>query len=137
MARSYNYDPGKIQDNGKDRMRFELGDTMVEGGSDTCALCDEEYEAMIAMYSRWKRAKLHCLESIFRRFQYEPDTDTGPLELKLGDRAKKWKDDYDKLKKELDEEVNTGIPDYGVDDKGNKKPPYFHTGMQENLAAKW
>lgn len=29
--RTYTYDPSKIQENGKDRMRFELGDTMVEG----------------------------------------------------------------------------------------------------------
>ena len=35
MGRTYTYEPEKISENGKDRMRFELGDTMVEGGSDT------------------------------------------------------------------------------------------------------
>lgn len=40
---TYVYDPSKIAENGKDRMRFELGDTMVEGAAETCALCDEEY----------------------------------------------------------------------------------------------
>ena len=41
MASSaYTYEPGNIKEFGKDRMRFELGDTMVEGGSDTTALTD-------------------------------------------------------------------------------------------------
>ena len=39
---AYNYDPAAVAEYGKDRMRFELGDTMVEGGPDTTALTDEE-----------------------------------------------------------------------------------------------
>ena len=42
MSATYAYDPSKLAERGKDLMRFELGDTMVEGGQDTCALCDEE-----------------------------------------------------------------------------------------------
>ena len=42
---AYNYDPAAVAVYGKDRMRFELGDTMVEGGPDTTALTDEEIEA--------------------------------------------------------------------------------------------
>ena len=43
----------------KDRMRFELGDTMVEGLADTTALTDEEIQAAIDAYpNKWKRAKL-------------------------------------------------------------------------------
>ena len=41
---AYNYDPAAVAVYGKDRMRFELGDTMVEGGPDTTALTDEEIE---------------------------------------------------------------------------------------------
>ena len=37
---AYNYDPAAVAEYGKDRMRFELGDTMVEGGPDTTALTD-------------------------------------------------------------------------------------------------
>lgn len=59
MARSYNYDPSAIAEYGKDRMRFELGDTATEGGPDTTALTDEEIEAAISAYPKsWKRAKL-------------------------------------------------------------------------------
>ena len=78
MAGTYSYDPGKLSERGKDLMRFELGDTMVEGKEKTCALTDEEYTAMLKMNKSWKRAKLACLEAIFRRFSYEVDTQTGP-----------------------------------------------------------
>ena len=59
MKKRYTYDPEKISEDGKDRMRFELGDTMVEGGADTSALTDEEITAVLERYpGRWKRAKL-------------------------------------------------------------------------------
>ena len=34
---TYSYDPARIRERGKDQMRFELGDTVTEGGADTCA----------------------------------------------------------------------------------------------------
>ena len=49
---AYTYDPGKLKEFGKDRMRFELGDTMVEGLSDTTALTDEEIQAAIESYPK-------------------------------------------------------------------------------------
>lgn len=44
--KTYTYNPEKIGEPGVDRMRFEIGDTMVEGEQETSALCNEEYEAM-------------------------------------------------------------------------------------------
>lgn len=77
---AYTYEPGNITEFGKDRMRFELGDTMVEGLADTTALTDEEIQAAIDAYpNKWKRAKLMLLESLCRRFAYEVNTKTGPL----------------------------------------------------------
>ena len=35
---NYTYEPGKIAEPGKDRMRFELGDTEVEGGASCFSL---------------------------------------------------------------------------------------------------
>lgn len=105
MARTYTYEPEKIIELGKDRMRFELGDVMVEGGSDTTALTDEEIQAAIDAHpNKWKRAKLLLLESLCRRFAYEVDTKTGPLSLNMQERAKMWRTDYDKLKKEVSAE---------------------------------
>ena len=126
----YTYDPAKVTEYGKDRMRFELGDTMVDGASDTTALTDTEIEAALVSFPKsWKRAKLFLLESLYRRFSYEVDTRTGPLTLSLSDRAKRWKDDYDRLKKEVEEESAASF----LKAQGRKgKPPYFYTGMQKN-----
>ena len=44
---TYTYEPGNTTTAGLDLMRFELGDTMVEGGVDTCALTDEEISAAL------------------------------------------------------------------------------------------
>lgn len=127
---TYTYDPERIRETGKDRMRFELGDTMVEGLSDTTALTDEEIQAAIDIHPKsWKRAKLMLLESLCRRFAYEVDTRTGPLTLSMHDRAKLWKEDYEKLKKEVSIET-CNVPLFGG--VACNKPPYFYTGMQQN-----
>lgn len=131
---TYTYDSGKVKEFGKDRMRFELGDVMVEGGPDTTALTDEEIQAALDSYpGKYKRAKLMLLESLYRRFAYEPDTKTGPLWLYMHDRAELWKKDYDDLKKELSVEM-CSVPKPAVGTHG--KPPYFYTGMQQNERAK-
>lgn len=127
--RAYTYEPGNIRAPCKDRMRFELGDTMVEGGPDTCALTDEEIQAMLDAHQKsWKRAKLMLLESICRRFAYEPDTRTGPLSLSLQARAELWRKDYEQLKKEVG--ASPSIPSFAR--KVGAKPPYFHTDMHRN-----
>lgn len=128
--KSYNYDPAKVKEPSMDRMRFELGDTMVEGGSDTAALTDQEIGAAIEAYPRsWKKAKLFLLQSLYRRFSYEVTTKTGPLTLELQERAKLWRKDYEDLKKEVEAESSL-VPDSLL--KSEKRPPYFYAGMQEN-----
>lgn len=130
---TYTYDPGNVKELGKDRMRFELGDVMVEGCSDTTALTDEEIQAAIETYPKsWKKAKLMLLESLCRRFSYEVNTKTGPLTLELQERAKLWREDYDKLKKEVSAECS--VPHFSK--QAACKPPYFYTGMQRNERAK-
>ena len=130
MDVKYSYDPSNVSEYGKDRMRFEIGDTMTEGGSDTTALTDTEIQAAIEMYpKKWKKAKLMLLESIYRRFSYEVNTRTGPLSLDLQERAKLWKEAYKELKKEVElESCSVPSPANG----GNEKPPYFYAGMQQN-----
>lgn len=129
---SYTYDPANIAAMEKDRMRFELGDTMAAGGADTCALTDEEISAAIELYPRkWKKAKLFLLESICRRFAYEPDTKSGPVSFSFGERAKLWREDYEKLKQEVSK-GSVSVPSYGLSPNGQEKPPYFYTGMMGN-----
>ena len=127
---AYTYNPANVKEPGKDRMRFELGDVMVDGLSDTTALTDEEIQAAIDTYPKsWKRAKLMLLESLCRRFAYEVNTKTGPLTLELQERAKLWREDYEKLKKEVSAE-SCSIPQFG--NASQNKPPYFYTGMKRN-----
>ncbi len=128
---TYTYEPANIKEPSKDRMRFELGDTMVEGGSDTTALTDAEIETAIASHPKsWKRAKLMLLESLYRRFAYEADTRTGPLTLSLQERAKQWKEDYNGLKKEVKAEA-CSVP-LGYQHPKHGRSPYFYAGMHEN-----
>lgn len=122
----YSYDPTQAAKGGKDQMRFELGDTMVEGGADTCALSDAEYTAIIEATPKWKRAKLRCLESILFRFMYEVDTDVGALSLALHQRREAWQAMRDELKKEVENGAPIAHP------QAVSGPHYFHVGMMEN-----
>lgn len=127
---AYTYNPENISEAGKDRMRFELGDTMTEGQADTTALSDEEIQAALEMYpGRWKRAKLALLESLCRRFAYEVDTKTDTLWLYMQERAKLWRADYESLKKEVSA-GSCSIP--GAGNGAGSRPPYFYAGMQRN-----
>ena len=58
---TYTYDPGNVKELGKDRMRFELGDVMVEGCSDTTALTDEEIQAAIETYPNHGKDKAYVV----------------------------------------------------------------------------
>ena len=134
--KGYTYRPEELEKYGLHRMRFELGDVMVEGREMTCALCDEEYLAVIPenihTKRQWKKAKLACLESIFRRFSYETDTKTGPLSLSLGERAKLWQEEYEKLKAELKKGAVSanGVAVLTGNGTGTHPvPPYFYNGM--------
>ncbi len=127
---AYTYNPENIGEAGKDRMRFELGDTMTEGQADTTALSDEEIQAALEIYpGRWKRAKLALLESLCRRFAYEVDTKTDTLWLYMQERAKLWRADYESLKKEVSA-GSCSIP--GAGNGAGSRPPYFYAGMQRN-----
>lgn len=131
--KTYTYDPSNIPKEGIDRMRFELGDVMVEGGADTAALTDEEISAALQLYpSSWKKAKLALVESVCRRFSYEVDTKTDQLSLSLHQRASAWKTMYEELKAEAGAE-DIRIPISVNENQGHK--PYFYTGMMQNFAG--
>lgn len=132
---TYTYDPLKIKAGGKDQMRFEVGDTSVEGGADTCALSDEEYEGILADIKpgkkAWVCAKLAVVNAILFKLSYQPDTKIDVLEYSFSDRVKAW----ERLKASLEKEA-AAISSVPIIDAGMmKKPPYFYTGMEENPAA--
>lgn len=132
---TYSYDPTQIRARGKDQMRFELGDTQTDGGADTCALADEEYEAVLADLKAgkkaWLYAKLAVLEAILFKMSYQVDTRIDVLQYSFGDRAERWQKMYDALKKQI--LATTSIPTLAP--SITETPPYFHKRMQENQRA--
>lgn len=131
---NFTYDPTKITENGLDRMRFELGDTVVDMEGITSPLCDEEYTAIIQKYgSSWRKAKLKCLEAIVMKLAYEVDTSVSGLSYSLDQRYERWKKMLDDAKKES--AAMAGVPIAG--DPGSLSPhggtPYFYNDMQANL----
>ena len=129
---AYTYDPAKIGLRGKDRMRFELGDTAVGGGEDTCALCDEEYEAVLSEAPDgkrgWLNAKASILNAIVFKLSYEVDTKIDSLSYSLGSRAEHFRKLLDDVKAEMPASFGAPLMAGGA----SQKPPYFYTGMHKN-----
>ena len=128
---TYTYDPAKIGERGKDRMRFELGDTDVDGEGQAAALSDEEYNAILEAYpGKWHRAKLALIESIMRRFSYEIDEKVGPMTLSLRQRYESWKAMYDRLKEEI---ASMSVPSANA--AAISSDHYFYEGIHNNPNA--
>lgn len=127
---TYSYNPTEIYDNGLNQMRFELQDNIIEGEGVTCALCDEEYQAIISHEKTWKRAKLKCLKVIVTKLAYEVNTSTDGLSYSLAERYERWKAMYDDLKKE----TIIAVPTCDPNSLGNKpgRPPYFYEDLHTN-----
>ena len=126
---TYSYIPSGLDQYGKDRMRFELGDTQIDGGSDTCALCDEEYEALIAEAKDWRRAKISCLKAIVARFAMMVDFHAGGMTIEFSRRYDRYKAMLDKLEKEAQFiSASPASLGQGCADGGH----YFRLGMLNN-----
>ena len=127
---TYSYNPAQIGEYGLNRMRFELGDTLVLEPEKTAYLSDEEICAVIESSSSWRRAKFRLVESLLRRFSYEVDTKIQQAEWKLSQRLDEWQRLYKQLKAELEgEEMAT---DFGFTGK-KSPPPIFVRGIHDNV----
>lgn len=130
---NYTYDPTQITEQGRDQMRFELGDTVVDQAGVSSALCDEEYDAIIDKHGgNWQKCKYVCLKAIVMKLSYEVDTSVGGLSYSLSQRYDRWKEMLDKQKKSLS--ALNSLPRVGY--KGSLMPhdgtPYFYNDMQKN-----
>ena len=130
MARTYSYDPSMAAENGLHKMRLELGDTVLNPGELTAALCDEEYLAIISQHKRWKKAKLKCLEAILMRFAHEVNVMVDGLSYSFSQRVDFWKKLYDEAKKEANVAVPVADPSALNGTVGG--PPYFYEDMKAN-----
>lgn len=130
MSRTYSYDPSKLQENGKDRMRMELGDTTFAPGELTAALCDEEYIAILSQHKNWRKAKLACLRAILMRFAHQVNMSVDGLSYSFAERVKFWKELYNEAKREACTGVPTADPLALYGRIGGE--PYFYNDMHKN-----
>lgn len=133
VQKTYSYNPLLITAKGVDQMRFELGDTIVEGEGITSALCNEEYQAMIEAHKSWKKAKLACLKAIVMRLSFEVNTSTDGLSYSLSERFDRWKAMYDEHKKKCHVSMPIANPQALNGPRGSAGgPSYFHTDLLTN-----
>jgi len=126
---TYSYDPMKLNQNGVDKMRFELGDTVIDNGALTSPLCDEEYTAMLNQHKDWAKAKLACLRAIVMKLSYEVDTEVDNLSYSLSQRFDRWKA---MLKEEEEKAVSiTAAP--LIHKNALRGKPYFYNDLHANL----
>lgn len=124
---NWTYNPLNLAAPSVDKMRFELGDTAVEMGAVTCALCDEEYAAMLGQYPNWQRAKLACLRAIVMKLSYEVDTQADGLSYALSQRFPRWKAMLDEEEKKMSS--LTAVP--RIQEKAMGEP-YFYGDLHAN-----
>lgn len=123
----WTYDPANLARDGIDKMRFELGDTIVENGAVTCALCDEEYTAVLKNEKNWRRAKLTCLRAIVMKLSYEVDTNADGLSYSLSQRFPRWKAMLEEEEKKVS--ALTAVPKMRGESVGK---PYFYNDLHAN-----
>lgn len=134
MSVSYTYKPEELSNKGVSRARFELGDTMVDGGAETCMLSDQEIQAVIDSSKRWKEALYRLADGVCMRLSFETDWKNDGTSFSLSQRADRWIALRDKLKASAD--ISASMPTSGavMDSIKNARDGghYFHGGMMEN-----
>lgn len=130
---SYTYHPDNITTDGIDRMRFELGDTAVEGQALSCPLCDEEYAAMLQLHKEWNHAKCACLRAIIAKLAYEVDTNVTGLSYSLSQRFDHWK----AMLAELERQAMPSRPIVCTSALYSpQNQPYFYHDLHANLRGR-
>lgn len=135
---TYTYDPTKLKGSTVSRVRFELGDTLVEGGAETCMLCDEEIQALLDEKSKFKRVLYKLADAVCMRLSYETDWQDDGTRFSLNQRAERWLALRDKFKKEADAAINIPMSGAVNDSVRNAEDGghYFYGGMMQNPYVK-
>lgn len=132
---TYTYDPVQIsKEKTISRARFELGDTMVDGGAESCMLSDEEIKAIIESTESWKMTLFKLADAVCLRLSYETDWRDDGTQFSLNQRAERWMKLRDRLKADADAEVTIPVSGAVSDSINNPRDGghYFYAGMMEN-----
>lgn len=136
---TYTYNPTEIsEEKSISRARFLLGDTLVDGGAETCMLSDEEYEAIIKANPKWKVALYRLADAICMKLSLETDWKDDGTSFSLNQRAERWMKLRDRLKTEAD--AASTVPTSGAVAASVANPEdgghYFYSGMMQNPNVK-
>lgn len=132
---TYTYDPVQIsKEKTISRACFELGDTMVDGGAESCMLSDEEIKAIIESTESWKMTLFKLADAVCLRLSYETDWKDDGTSFSLNQRAERWMKLRDRLKADADAEVTIPVSGAVSDSINNPRDGghYFYAGMMEN-----
>ena len=132
---TYSYEPLDIGRESISRARFELGDIAVEGGAESCYLSDEEIEAVIydTEITRWKRKLYRLADAVCMRLSFETNWRNDGTSFDLNQRAERWMQLRDRLKREAD--IESSLPASGAASASVQSSDgghYFHRGMQKS-----
>jgi len=131
---TYTYNPADLTKNSVSRARFELGDVLVEGGTETCLLSDEEISAIIESTPKWKVALYKLADAVCMRLSFETDWRDDGTAFNLNQRAERWTKLRDALKKDAD--AVSCIPTSGAVKDSIRNPEdgghYFYAGMMQS-----
>jgi hypothetical protein len=72
------------------------------------------------------------LEAILFKIEYQVNTKIDVLSYDFGEMAARWKALYDQMRRQALAAASVPTLAPGIEEK----PPYFHTGMEENRRAK-
>lgn len=135
---TYTYDPTKLKGSTISRVRFELGDILVDGGAETCMLCDEEIQAVLDETPKFKRVLYKLADAVCMRLAYETDWKDDGTSFSLNQRSERWMKLRDKLKAEA--EAGGALPMSGAVNASVANPEdgghYFYAGMMQNPNVK-
>jgi hypothetical protein len=118
----------------RDRLRFDLGDTVAEDP----LLQDEELDFCLAQESSYYGALARACEAIAMRFSREASVSTGRLSLQLAERAKQWTERAQEYRKRA---AAAHAPSVGGLSKAEEEAalqdpdrtgPYFRKDMMKN-----
>lgn len=96
-------------------------------------LCDEEIEAVLSSTKGWKMALFRLADAVCMRLSYETDWRDDGTQFSLNQRAERWLNLRDRLKKDAD--IEAMLPQSGaVDDsvRGADGGHYFYRGMSNS-----
>ncbi len=132
---TWTYNPADINGATVSRARFELGDIAVDGAGETCYLSDEEISAVLGddTVPRWKRKLCRLADAVCMRLSYETNWRNDGTAFDLSQRADRWMQLRDRLKREAD--IEASLPDSGAVNASVQAADgghYFHRGMQNS-----